>query len=74
MTPNEVNELIDRVADAFVAKLSAAERLLDRTQLAEKLAVSIQTVERMAKTKRIPSVKLGRLVRFNYTDVLQALT
>lgn len=44
--------------------------LLDAADLAEKLKVKKPTVRFWCRTTDIPRLKLGRLVRFDYDEVL----
>jgi len=43
---------------------SGAERLLDSKELAALLGVNDTTIEQMAKDGRLPSIRIGRLLRF----------
>lgn len=43
---------------------SGTERLLDSKELAAKLGINDTTVEQMAKDGRLPSIRIGRLLRF----------
>lgn len=43
---------------------SGTERLLDSKQLGELLGVNDTLVEQMAKDGRLPSIRIGRLLRF----------
>lgn len=47
--------------------------LIAAQELAEKLGVCRETVRRMARDKRIPSVKVGKSVRFKLDEVLSHL-
>ena len=56
-------ELVDRMA----------EQLLKAKQLAARLGVALLTVYRMAERGRIPSVPIGRMLRFDFDAVLKHL-
>jgi excisionase family DNA binding protein len=45
-----------------------------KAELARFLKVSPRTVDTLIATRRIPYIKLGRLVRFRIADVERALT
>jgi excisionase family DNA binding protein len=47
--------------------------LLTKEQVAQLLNVSVRTVERMREREQIPSVKIGRSVRFPRAGVLQLM-
>jgi excisionase family DNA binding protein len=47
--------------------------LLSAVEVGEYLQLTEETVRRMARQGDIPSVKAGRRVRFNLTEVLAAL-
>ena len=49
------------------------EIVLDKHQLAQKLRVSVSTIERWSRTQKIPRLRLGNLVRFEWSAVRQAL-
>lgn len=44
-------------------------RLLDKTELAERLGISVRKVSDL-QTEGLPTVKLGKSVRFDYDEVL----
>jgi excisionase family DNA binding protein len=46
-----------------------ADRLLTPEDVAERLNVSLRFVRRLCHERRLAYVKVGRLVRFNETDV-----
>jgi excisionase family DNA binding protein len=52
------------------------EKLISVKELAERLEVSSQFIynissPRMPSHRRLPSIKIGRLRRFNYADVVE---
>jgi excisionase family DNA binding protein len=49
------------------------EQLLNAKQLAARLGVALLTVYRMAEQGRIPSVPIGRMLRFDFDAVLKHL-
>lgn len=60
-------------AGASAPKPNPADRMVSVTELAEYLQLSDETIRRMARTRRIPSVKVAHRVRFNLQDVVQCL-
>jgi len=48
-------------------------QLLDRPQLAERLATSERHVRRLVSERRIPFVRVGKLVRFDPVEVARWL-
>jgi excisionase family DNA binding protein len=51
----------------------AADGLLTKHELAERLRVSSRTVDVYMRNKRLPFLKIGKTVRFRWTDVLEKL-
>ena len=54
-------------------KLEGIARPITKTELAQFLGVSLRTVDAYVSSRRIPYIKLGRLVRFRLPDVERAL-
>lgn len=75
MSPNELDQLVARIADAVIDRLAngTADRALDVYGVAALLGCSVPTVERMVASDEIPSFKVNRLRRFDPADVLAAL-
>ena len=48
-------------------------RPINKLELAEFLDVSLRTVDSYVSSRRIPYIKIGRLVRFRLPDVERAL-
>lgn len=55
------------------ARAAAVEPLLDSRQLGELLGVGDTLLEQMAKDGRIPSVRIGKYLRFETREVIEAL-
>lgn len=49
------------------------EDLLTKCELAEKLKFSVSNVDKLMKYRKIPTIKVGKSVRFKYSDVVAAL-
>lgn len=73
MTPNEIDQLAETVAERLAEKLTGRHKLVDRHQIAEILGVSVPTIDRHLKDGRIPIVRVGRTVRFDPGRVISAL-
>jgi excisionase family DNA binding protein len=50
-----------------------AARLLTIEQAAERLGVTPRMIRRLTASRRLPFVKVGRLVRFRDTDIAQCV-
>jgi excisionase family DNA binding protein len=55
------------------SQTSGAPRLVTAKQLATDLSFRLDRVYELARTGRIPSIRIGRAMRFNLEAVLQAL-
>jgi len=51
----------------------ASDGLLNKRGLAVKLGISKRTVDAWMKNKRLPFIKVGKTVRFRWSDVLEKL-
>lgn len=49
------------------------EQLIDSSALAKALCVTVTTVQRYTREKKIPCVMVGSLARYRLSDVLKAL-
>ncbi|GEM_PF-1389127 len=70
ITPGQLELLADMIAE----RLAKQPRCIDKCELAEKLGVSISTVERMMAEKRIPFIRANRRVLFDIEAVLSTLS
>lgn len=52
-----------------MTKESVTNKLFSPVELSEMLSISIETVYAWTSQKRIPFIKIGRLVRFRSNDV-----
>lgn len=65
-----------RIAYAGQQKRTAAykmEDLIDSKALAQKLGLSVATVQRYTARRTIPHIMIGSLTRYRLSDVLKAL-
>jgi excisionase family DNA binding protein len=74
MTPFEIEQLVDALAERVAAKLSEQnpDALVDAHGAAALLGCSVPTVERLARSGAIPSHKYGRLRRYRPSELLCA--
>jgi excisionase family DNA binding protein len=73
MTPNEIDQFAERVAEIVVARISgrsSQDGFIDKHQVAELLGCSVPTVERRTADGTIPSHKIGRLRRYLPSELL----
>lgn len=54
-------------------EMQIAEDFLTKAMLAEKLCCSRSYVNKLMRQRKIPFLKIGRSVRFKYSDVVAAL-
>ncbi len=52
---------------------SATDELLTKHDVAHRLRVSCRTVDVYMRTKRLPFLKIGKTVRFRWSDVIEKL-
>ena len=74
MTPSEINQLADLVAERVACKLAErdADALVDVHGAAALLNCSVPHVERMTRSGAIPSMKVGKLRRYRPSELLKA--
>jgi excisionase family DNA binding protein len=73
MTPYEIEQLAEKLAERLERRLAGrvdTEALMDAPAVAELLGCSLATVERRTRCGEIPSIKLGRLRRYERSAVL----
>ena len=69
LTPREMSELKSSVSDA----VSKPEQLVDPFELAKSLGVSLATVNRLCRDRKIPVIRVGNRRRFRLGAVIAAL-
>jgi len=72
VTPVEINQLADQVAERVLALLNSrpSEEFVDKHRAAEILGISVPTLERRTADGSIPSHKIGRLRRYLPSELL----
>jgi excisionase family DNA binding protein len=73
LSPAELKCFIEEVASRLAARLTNRPKLVGRHDLAEILGVSVPTIERLQRDKRIPLVRIGRRVLYSPDAVIGAL-
>jgi len=53
---------------------ASADELLEKSEIAERLKISIRTLDQWMRAGRVPFLKIGKTVRFRWADVLAHLT
>ena len=73
MTPNELDQFAERVAEIVVARLASRpieDGFIDKFQAAKILGASIATIERWTASGEIPSHRIGGLRRYRASELL----
>lgn len=65
-------DLVEKIAKRVGERVGAVE-LVDKYQLAERINLSVPTIERAVKQGRIPSVQAARCRRFIVSEVIEAI-
>lgn len=66
-------ELLDAIRAIIREEIKQTEeRLLDPEELAERLKVPLSWVYENSRTGKIPTVRIGKYVRFRLVDVLKS--
>ncbi len=52
---------------------STTDGLLTKDEVAERLRLSVRTIDAHMRAKRLPFLKIGKTVRFRWADVLEKL-
>jgi excisionase family DNA binding protein len=67
------NDLLEAIRAIIREEIKQTEeRLLDPEELAERLNVPLSWVYESSRQGRIPTVRIGRYVRFKLSDVLKS--
>ena len=74
MTPNELDQFAERVAEIVVARISPirpiGDGFIDKHEAAKILGCSIATIERWTASGEIPSHRIGGLRRYRASELL----
>ena len=74
MTPQELEQLADAVAERVADRLANRRRLLTRHELAEVINVSVPKVDTMLRDGQLPVIRVGRKVLFDPHAVIRHLS
>lgn len=76
LSPRELDELADRIAERLAERMGRNDgaRLVDRVALAERLGVSVPTIERRQAAGELPCIRVGRRVLYDPAVVIAALS
>ena len=74
MTPNELDQFAERVAEIVVARMGSSRPIgdgfIDKHEAAKILGCSIATIERWTASGEIPSHRIGGLRRYRASELL----
>ncbi len=73
MTPQEINQVAERVAELVVARMAGRpndDSYIDKYEAAKILGASIPSIERWTASGEIPSHKIGGLRRYRASELL----
>ncbi len=73
MTPQEISQVAERVAELVVARMAGRpieDGYIDKYEAAKILGASVPTIERWTASGEIPSHKIGGLRRFRASELL----
>ena len=74
LTPAVLEDLSEEIADRVFKRLSKQPALVDRYGLSDLISISVPTIERLQRDGRIPVVRIGRRVLYEFNAVLAALS
>ena len=72
MTPQEINQVAERVAELVVARMAGRpieDGYIDKHEAAKILGASIPSIERWTASGEIPSHKVGGLRRYRASEL-----
>jgi excisionase family DNA binding protein len=74
MTPNELDQFAERVAEIVVARMGSCRPIqdgyIDKHEAAKILGASVPSIERWTARGEIPSHKIGGLRRYRASELL----
>ncbi len=69
----EISSKLEALGSGKAAEVTDPIEVIDRAELCKRLAVTEPTVIRWAKKGRIPEVRIGSCVRYNWPAVVKSL-
>jgi excisionase family DNA binding protein len=75
LTPDELKAIVVSAIAEAMPKYSPAPavEIIDRAELCRRLNITEPTAIRYEKKGKIPALRAGTVVRYNYADVLRSL-
>jgi hypothetical protein len=75
ITPDELKDMISVAISAAMPKSGHvhATEIIDRAELCRRLNITEPTAIRYEKRGKIPALRIGTAIRYNYGDVLRSL-
>jgi excisionase family DNA binding protein len=75
MTPREIDDIAERVAEIVVARVESCRPMedgyIDKHEAAKILGASVPSIERWTASGEIPSHKIGGLRRYRASELLK---
>jgi excisionase family DNA binding protein len=69
----QLKDILERLNNISANPPPQVTEIITQDELCKRLMISKPTVIRWVKKKKIPSIRLGRSVRFNWQSVINAL-
>lgn len=73
LSPKELDAVAEGVAARLAVLMSSPPRLLDRHSLAERLGLSVPTIERLTRSGKISVIRARRRCLYDVNQVLAEL-
>ncbi len=68
-----LNDILERLSNLSANPPPQTVEIITQDELCKRLMISKPTVIRWVKMKKVPSIRIGRSVRFNWQSVINAL-
>jgi len=69
----QLSNILERLNNISANPPPGAVEIITQDELCKRLMISKPTIIRWAKKKKIPLIRIGRSVRFNWQSVIEAL-
>jgi excisionase family DNA binding protein len=69
----QLKDILERLNNISANPPPGAVEIITQDELCKRLMISKPTIIRWAKKKKIPLIRIGRSVRFNWQKVIEAL-
>ena len=69
----QLKDILDRLNNISANPPPQAIDIITQDELCKRLMISKPTIIRWVKKKKIPTIRIGRSVRFNWQSVIEAL-